>query len=131
MTHVIEERELRGPESEQLPSRFVVAGQGVRHHVQGTQLVFYDEIEAHKLGRPLMLGYGGETLVEDETKTPVIRADQEATAPEIRPLMPHGLDQADELPLVRRELGVAWRDGLAEEHHRTRALMKDRAKPGA
>jgi len=42
----------------------------------------------------------------------------------------HGLDQADELSFVRRDLHVAWRKWLAEEREWPSALVQNDAKAG-
>jgi hypothetical protein len=41
------------------------------------------------------------------------------------------LDKADQLAFIGSKLGVARRDGLAEESDRTGALMKDRPEARA
>jgi hypothetical protein len=43
----------------------------------------------------------------------------------------HGLHQADVLPFVGVDLQVAWRERLAEVDQRSRAMVKDKAKPYA
>jgi len=69
-----------------------------------------------------------ETLVEEEAKTPVIRAHHETAPPQVRAPMPNRLDEPDQLALVGSELGVTRRDGPAEERDRPSALMKHGAK---
>jgi hypothetical protein len=41
-----------------------------------------------------------------------------------------GLDQTDQFTLICRELSMPWSDGLAEERHRSVALMQYHAKTG-
>jgi hypothetical protein len=43
--------------------------------------------------------------------------------------MAHHLNQADELPFVRRQLCVVWCDLAAEEGNRAYVLMKHCTKP--
>jgi hypothetical protein len=42
-----------------------------------------------------MLWNCGQVLVEEELEAVVVGADDERMTPEVRPLVPHGLDQAD------------------------------------
>jgi hypothetical protein len=48
-----------------------------------------------------MLRDRGEALVEELLQTVVVRLDEEAASPQVRPPVPHHLDKADELALVR------------------------------
>jgi hypothetical protein len=51
-----------------------------------------------------VLRYGGEALVQQELEAVVIHVNAEGSPPQIGPPVAHGLDQPDELALVRREL---------------------------
>ena len=61
----------------------------------------------------------------------MIRADEKRSSPEVRAPVAHDLYQADELPLVGRELVMARGERPAEESERACALMKDGAEPHA
>jgi hypothetical protein len=45
--------------------------------------------------------------------------------------VPHYLDQPDEFPLVRGELGMPWRQLAIEESHQTTTLMEHDAQARA
>ena len=78
-----------------------------------------------------MLCYSCEALVEQEAKAPVVSPHHKPTSPEIRPPVPHGLNQANEFAFIGGELGVAWRDGLAEKGNWSGPLMENGTKTGA
>jgi hypothetical protein len=82
-----------------------------------TRLVLHHKIEAEELAHPMVLRNHRQALVEDEPQAPMVCANQKTAPPQIRPLMPHYLDEADELPLVCGQLSVAWCDRLAVERH--------------
>jgi len=75
-----------------------------------------------------VLWYGGEALVEDVLETPVVGADRERATPQVWPPVSDGLHQADELALIRRQLGVLWRHHSTEERQRAVALVQHRTK---
>jgi hypothetical protein len=62
-----------------------------------------------------MLRNSGQPLVEEELQDVVVGADEEAPTPEVEALVPHRLYQADELPLVSRQLAMASSERAAEE----------------
>jgi hypothetical protein len=45
----------------------------------------------------------GKALVEQVLEAVVVRLDGEVPPPQVRLLMPYGLDKADELPLISGE----------------------------
>jgi hypothetical protein len=67
-------------------------------------------------------------LVEEELEAVVIRADEEASSPEVRAPVTDSLYQANQLPLVRRELQMARGEGAAKESYGASALMQHRAQ---
>lgn len=71
-----------------------------------------------------MLRSGGQPLVQEE----LVSEDEELVTLEVRPPAPHGLDQADELLLVRRQLVVAGDEWSAEEGQRLCPLVENGAK---
>jgi hypothetical protein len=77
-----------------------------------------------------MLRYRGEPLVEEVLEAEVISLDDEVSPPQIGPLVPDRLDQADELALVGGEHTMSRRDRPAEESHWVSFLDKYHAKPG-
>jgi hypothetical protein len=54
----------------------------------------------------------------------VIGSDEEGPSPEVRVLMADGLNQANQLPFVHDQFGVAGCEQPAEECHRTTTLMQ-------
>jgi hypothetical protein len=62
-----------------------------------------------------MLRNSGQPLVEEELQAVVVGADEEAPAPDVGAPVPHRLYQADEFPLVSRQLAVASSERAAEE----------------
>ena len=77
----------------------------------------------------MVLGDRGESLVEEIFQTVVVCLDDKAPPPEIRPPVPHGLDEADELALVGGQRAVAGRHWPAEEGDWVALLSQDRPKP--
>jgi len=77
-----------------------------------------------------MLWYGREPLIQHEFQGIVVYAHDEGAPPEVWTLVSHGLDQADELSFVRRDLHVAWCKWLAEEREWPSALVQNDAKAG-
>jgi hypothetical protein len=73
----------------------VTPGEGVGHDIRSSQLELHPEVEFKKLACPLMLWNYGQALVEEELEAKVVGADDEQMALEVRPPVPHGLDQAD------------------------------------
>jgi hypothetical protein len=71
----------------------------------------------------MMLRDHGEPLVQQEFETVVISTHDEAAAPQIRAPMADGVDEPDQLPLIRGERAVAWRDLPAEECERVFLLQ--------
>jgi hypothetical protein len=55
---------------------------------------------------------GGEALVQEELEGEVVGADGEWSRPNIRPLVPHGFHQADELTLIGSQLGMLGSHGV-------------------
>lgn len=92
-------------------------------------LVLDCEVVSKQLGDLGLLGYHREALVEDELEALVVGAGGERTTPNIRPQMTNGLDQADELALISRELGVVGGNGVVEVRHDTIALVWHNTKP--
>jgi hypothetical protein len=78
-----------------------------------------------------VLRHGRKALIQEELQTVVISPDEEAAAPEVRPPMPHCLDQPDELPLVGRQLAMARSKWPAEEGQGAGPLVQYRAKTRA
>lgn len=58
-----------------------------------------------ELAQPSVLRDRREASVEEELQGKVVGADGERPCPDVGPPMSHGLDEADELALVSRELG--------------------------
>jgi hypothetical protein len=54
-------------------------------------------------------------LVQEVLVAKMVAAHHERPCLEIWPSMAHCLDEADELALIRRQLGVVRRNGVAEE----------------
>ncbi|XP_021317213.1 uncharacterized protein LOC110435676 [Sorghum bicolor] len=77
----------------------------------------------------MVLGNRGEALVEEVFQTVVVRLDDEAPPPEVRPPVPHGLDEADELALVGGQRAVTGCHWSAEERDWVALLSQDRPKP--
>ena len=75
-----------------------------------------------------MLRHSREALVQQELEAVVIRANAECPPPHIWPPVAHSLHQADELPLVCRQLVMASGKGTAEESQRPLSLMQDGAE---
>src|SRR4051812_20940581 len=61
----------------------------------------------------------------------MVSADVEDPSPQVRPPMAHGLHQANELPLVCRQLKMARSKRPAEERQGPLALMKHGAEARA
>lgn len=62
-----------------------------------------------------MLRDCGKALIQEELQAVVVGADKERPSPEVYAPMTDGLDEADQLPLVGGEPGMAWRECPAEE----------------
>jgi hypothetical protein len=58
----------------------------------------------------------------------MVRAQDERPSPQIRPPVPHRLDEPDQLPLVGSELGMMRVDGATKERQWPVALVQDRAE---
>jgi hypothetical protein len=101
----------------------VTTGEGFDDRVEKARTVLDGEIEAEELVDPLVLRNGGEPLVWQELQVVVIRANMESSPPEIGPPMAHGLDQPDELVLVRRDLLMTSSERAAEEGQRPFTLV--------
>jgi hypothetical protein len=99
----------------------VAAGQSIRNDVRGARPVLHSKIKAQQLPDR------GEALVEEVAV--VVRLDDEAPPPEVRPPVSDRLDQSDELALVGRQCLVTRSDGTAEECHRVALLDEHGAKP--
>lgn len=87
------------------------------------------EVKPQEFVGPLMLWNCGEPLVEQELEAVMVRAHQELPTPKIRAPVAHCLDQANELTLVRRQLGMAGSNLATEESNGADALIQDRPKP--
>ena len=77
----------------------------------------------------MMLRDGGEALVQQVLEGVVVGLDDEAPAPEVRPLVTDGVHQADQLPFVGSEGTMTRRDGPAEERHWVAVLDEHSAEP--
>ena len=58
----------------------------------------------------------------------MVRPYREGATPEIGPPMMNCFDEANQLPLIRRKLGMVGRYSTAEEGHRTISLVEDYTK---
>jgi hypothetical protein len=83
--------------------------QGIHRDILAVGFEFDVELIAEHLAHPSVLGNHREPLVQEVLAAEVIGPYDEWPRLEIRPPVPHDLDDADELPLVRCELGVMWR----------------------
>ena len=85
----------------------VTAREGVGHGVEAPRAILHGEVEPEQLAEPLVLRDRRQSLVEEVLQAVVVGTDQEAAPPEVGPPKPHSLYQANELPLVGRQLDVA------------------------
>ena len=76
-----------------------------------------------------MLRHCRQPLVQQVLQAIVVRANLERAPPKIGTPMAHGLYQANELLLVRRELEVTSGEGPAEVGERPLTLVKHGAEP--
>ena len=106
-------------------------GQCVGHGVKTARPILDGEVEAEELADPLVLRYGRQPLIQEELQAVVVRANVEGPSPQVWPPMTNGLHKANELPLVCRQLKMAWSERPAEESEGPIALMKHGAEPGA
>jgi hypothetical protein len=102
----------------------VTARQSVSHRVHLAWVELHAEIVTKQLAYPRVLWYGGEALIEEELEGVVVRAHHERPCPQIWPLVPYCLDKADDVVLVRCELGVLWRHRPAVERDWPVVLMQ-------
>ena len=110
----------------------VALGEGVGDDVLGARLVLDDEVKAKELADPMVLRDRCKALVEEELQAIVVSPDGEAPAPEVRPPMPDGVNEADQFPLVSGERPVPRRGGAAEvgdgvfvlQQHRVEAMRQ-------
>jgi hypothetical protein len=77
----------------------------------------------------MVLGNHREPLVQQVFEAVMISLDEEASAPQVRPPVPDGMDEADELPLIGGEGAVPGRDRPAEEGDWVAVLYQHRPKP--
>ena len=77
----------------------------------------------------MVLRDGREPLIQQVLKAVVIGLDDEATAPQVRPPMPHGVNEPNELAFVRRQSAMPWSHLPAEKSHRMSFLNKNSTKP--
>ena len=61
-----------------------------------------------QLPDPVVLRDRGEALVEEELQAVVVRMHGEATSPQVRAPVSNGVDETDELSLVRGEGAMPW-----------------------
>jgi len=123
------EVEARPRDGDDAPLVRVAAGQGVRHHVRRAGLVFDREVEAQQFPHPVVLGNCGEALIQQVLEAVMIRLDEEAAVPEIRPPVPDGVDETNELPFIGGKGAMARCDGSAEERDSTRPNRGTHALP--
>jgi len=107
----------------------VAAGESVGHRVQRARPVLDREVKPQELADPMVLRDRGQALVEEVFEAVVVRLDDEATAPKIRPPVPHRLDETNQLAFICGEGAVTGSDGSAEEGDRVAVLNEHRAKP--
>jgi hypothetical protein len=103
--------------------------EGVGYHIRRPRLVLEREIKAQELPHPMVLGNHREPLVQQVFEAVMISLDEEASAPQVRPPVPDGMDEADELPLIGGEGAVPGRDRPAEEGDWVAVLYQHRPKP--
>jgi len=109
----------------------ITARQGVDHRVCLHRAELHTEIIAKQFAYPRVLWYGAEVLMEEELGGVVVCAHHERAGPQIRPPVPHRLDEADEFALIRREFGVLWCHWSTIERDWFTVLMKHDAKARA
>ena len=106
----------------------VAAQESINHRVGEACLVLHGEVEAEELAHPMVLRNCGEALDDEVLEAVVVGFDEEATAPQVRSPMTHGVDEANKLSLVCRERAMARCHRAAEEGDRVAVLDEHRAK---
>jgi hypothetical protein len=109
----------------------MTARQCIRRGVLAAGFELDGELVDEQLAHPRVLGNRREPLVQEVLEAKVIGSYDERSRPKVGPLVPHGLDETDELTLVRRELEVMWRNGVGEECQWACTLVKHHAEVGA
>ena len=64
-----------------------------------------------------------ETLIQEVLETAMVCPYDELRRPQVGPPVAHGLHESNELALICCQLGVLWRDGVAEEGYWPMPLM--------
>ena len=100
----------------------IPAREGISHHISCPGFVLHREVEAEQLANPMMLRYGGKSLVQKKLETVVISLDGEVVPPKIWPPVADCEHKANELSLVRGEGAVPGRHRPAEESDRMAIL---------
>jgi hypothetical protein len=86
------------------------------------------KVEPKELAAPLVLGNGGQALIQQKFQTIMVSFNYEGSPLKVWALVAHNVDEPDQFPLVRGQLGVAAGDWSAEVRHEARALVEHCAK---
>jgi hypothetical protein len=92
---------------------------------------FHREVISEELRHPLMLWHRQKSLIEQEFEGIVVCMHHKPPPPEVWPLVPDYLYQANKLALISGQLHVSWCKGPAEEGNGPGSLVKYYSEPEA